>query len=87
MLVMVAQNAQIDDGGITEGPVTVLDGGAADEHGVRERLLDGGGSHVKNEVLVAGLFELGNGVVQLGQIRRCRFMACARTSSPTRRSR
>ena len=28
-----------------------------------------GGGHVENEVLVAGLFECGNGVVQLGQIR------------------
>ena len=69
MLVMVAQDAKVDDGGIAEGPVAVLDGGAADEHGVCERLLDGGSGHVENEVLVAGLFKLCNGIVQLGQIR------------------
>ena len=69
MLVMVAQNAQIDNGGIAERAVAVLDGGAADEHSVCERLLDGGSGHVENEVLVAGLFECGNGIVQLGQIR------------------
>ena len=69
MLVMVAQNAQIDDGGIAEGLVTVLDGRTADKHGVCERLLDGGGGHIENEILVAGLFKFGNGVVQFGQIR------------------
>ena len=68
MLVMVAQDAKVDDGGIAEGPVAVLDGGAADENGVGKRFLDGRRGDVEDQVLVAGLLELGDGVVQLGEV-------------------
>ena len=67
MLVMVAQNAQIDNGGIAERAVAVLQRGAADEHGVGERLLDGLAGDVDDEVLVARGLELGDEVMQLGQ--------------------
>ncbi len=69
MLVMVAQDAKVYDGGIAEGPVAVLDGGAADENGVGKGFLDGARSDVEDQVLVAGLLKLGDGVVQLGEVR------------------
>lgn len=68
MLVMVAQDAKVYDGGIAEGPVAVLDGSAADENGVGKRFLDGRRGDVEDQVLVAGLLELGDGVVQLGEV-------------------
>ena len=68
MLVVVAQNAEIDQRRITEGTVAVLDGGAADENCVCEGFLDGLGGNVENQVLVASLLQSGDGVVQLGQV-------------------
>ena len=69
MLVVVAQNAEVYDRRIAERAVAVLDGGAADENGVCKRFLDGLGGHVENQVLVAGLLELSNDIMQLGKIR------------------
>ena len=69
MLVVVAQNAEVHDRRIAERAVAVLDGGAADENGVCKRFLDGLGGDVEDQVLVAGLLELGNDIMQLGKIR------------------
>ena len=63
--VTVAELREVDDGRITEGTVVVLDGGAADDDGVREGLLHGRAGDVDDEVLVAGLLESFDGVVQL----------------------
>ena len=67
VLVARGQLGQIDDGGIAERAVAVLQRGAADEHGVGERLLDGLTGDVDDEVLVARGLELGDEVMQLGQ--------------------
>ena len=68
MLVVVAQNAEVDQRRITEGTVAVLDGGAADENGVGKGFLDGLGGNVENQVLVASLLQSGDDVMQLGQV-------------------
>ena len=69
MLIVVAQNAEVHDRRIAERAVAVLDGGAADENGVCKRFLDGLGGDVEDQVLVAGLLELGNDIMQLGEVR------------------
>ena len=68
MHIAPAQLGQIDDGGIPEGTVAVLQGGAAHQHGVGKGLLDGGAGHVDDQILVLQLLQRGHGVVDLGQV-------------------
>ena len=58
MGVAVRQSGHIDDGGIAEGPVPVLQGGAADLDGIGIGFLDGGGADFQDQVLVPGSFQL-----------------------------
>ena len=61
---------QIDDGGVAEAPVAVLQGGPADQHGVGQRFLGVLAGDIQHQILVARCFQLLDGVVQVGQILR-----------------
>ena len=69
MILGAAELAEINDRRIAEGAVVVLKGSAADLNGVAEGLLDGGAGDVEQEVLVAGLLECLDGVVQFVEVR------------------
>ena len=66
--IALGQLGNIDDGGVTEGAVAIHQRGAADQTGICQSLLGGLASDIQNQVLVAGGFQLLNGVVQVGDV-------------------
>ena len=62
--VAAGEGGYVDDGGIAEGPVAVLQSGAADLDGVGVGFLDGGGADFQDQVLVAGGLQLLHHVVE-----------------------
>ena len=66
MVIAAGNAAYVDDGGIAEAAVAILDGSAAHQNGVGQRLLGGLAGDVQHQVLVAGGFQLLHGVVQVG---------------------
>ena len=66
MVIAAGNAAYVDDGGIAEAAVAILDGGAAHQNGIGQRLLGGLAGDVQHQILVAGGFQLLHGVVQVG---------------------
>ena len=66
MVIAAGDTGDVDDGGIAEAAVAILDGSAAHQNGVGQRLLGGLAGDVQHQILVAGGFQLLHGVVQVG---------------------
>ena len=69
MGIAARQSGHVDDGGIAEGTVAVLQSSPADLNSTGIGVLDGGGAHIQDQVLVAGSFQLLHGGVELFQVR------------------
>ena len=68
MVIAAGDTADVDDGGIAEAAVAILDGGTAHQNSVGQSLLGGLAGDVQHQVLVAGGFQLLHGVVQVGEV-------------------